>query len=521
MKSIGSLAVRFGFTSLVAAAATLAAGSAAADSTPSPSGKCESTLACSGGTAALRAQGRGPFVTTVNTGWLPGCDGSSADQMPDAKGHCSAHSLQFRADISLNAPDDPTQMLYDVDMRKGAIVDVTWPDTNALTLKLAGGARTDGNFVIQHTLAPNAGIYVGKVIGIPINQEFNWDAATLLTKAPGANWKYLGQGQSPFLPWALDGATVNVKGPDLANSELISGKIEDLTGNPGLLTGKIALSATTAPDFTYKTTKVQFSGVPTAITAAAPSAKISYQNADAIDLYASVEGELTFKGTMEVLPVVIINSISSITGLNIQIPISVGVKKDYTSEGAPFVVTFPGTKVHVPLPNVFVPLDDIDFGTIKTGMQAEKSVSVNNTGELGALLAIESSDPAFVIAAPQAQMNAKSQMDLKVRFQPTKNGDSSATITVKSNDPDQPVQTFHVKGNATPSAAAGAPPGEPAPAPTPAASQPSANSGCGCRVTAPSLSSEGGTALLGLAALAFVRRRRTAARAAAAARSRQ
>ena len=503
MKSIGSLAFRFGMVSMVVAGAALAAGDARADSTPSPSGKCETTLTCSGGTASLRAQGRGPFVTTVNTGWLPSCT------TPDSRGHCaSEHTLQFRADISLTAPDDAAQMLYDVDMRKGAIVDVTWPETDGLTLKLAGGAITDGNFVIQHSLAPNMGVYVGKILGINLDQEFNWDASQLVTSAPGAHWNYLGKGANTFLPWALTTpATVNVIGPDLANSMLFSTPLEKLPGVGNILTGTVGLSATTSPTFTYKTTKVTFAGVASPITAATPSAKIKGGNADSVDLFANVEGELNFQGTMEILPVVIITSIGSITGLHIEIPISVGIKKDYDSAQGPLPIVFPGVKVHVPLPNLFVPTDDVDFGTIKTGTQAEKSVAANNTGELGTILSIESSDPAFVVTAPQAQMTPKSQGNIAVRFQPTKDGPATGTITVKSNDPDQPVQTFNVKGNAEKAAVAGgAPPAADPPPPVPTTA-PGTNSGCGCRMTTPSLSGEAGTALLGLAALAFVRRR--------------
>ncbi len=503
MKSIRSLAFRFGLSTLAVAATSLVGGAARADSTPSPSGKCETTLQCSSGNASLRAQGRGPFVTTVSTGWLPACT------TPDPKGHCIGdQDLQFRADIALNAPEDPAQMLYDVDMRKGAIVDVTWPDTDSLTLKLAGGAQTDGNFVIQHTLTPNVGVYVGKVGPFSLDKEWNWDASVLVQGAPGAHWNYLGTGTSQFLPWALGGTSVDVKGPDLANSQLFSVPLQSLPGLSGILEGTLGMSATTSPTFTYKTTKVNFTGVGTTITQATPSAKIKVQNADAIDLFASVEGELTFTGTMEVLPVLTITKIYSLA-INIQIPISIGAKTDYDSGKTPYVVTFPGTKIHVPLPNLSVPNDLIDFGTIKTGSQAEKKITVNNTGELGAILSIESSDPAFVVPSPQAQMTQKSTSDLVVRYQPTKDGPATATITVKSNDPDAPVQTFDVKGNAEPTAAA-PPPGntgttEP---PVPAA-QPASNSGCGCRVTSPTMSGEAGTALLGLAALAIVRRRRT------------
>ena len=490
---------RIGVSSLLATGVTLVSVAAVADSTPGPSDKCAATLTCSSGSGQLRATGRGPLITSVNTGWMPACTGGVD--------HCSDNPLQVRADISLNAPDDPTKFLFDVDMTKGAVVDVTWPTTDSLTLKLASATQKNGTFTIKHTLVPNVSLYVGLIL----NQEFNFDASVLISHAPGGHWNYLGQGVGAFSPWSLDGsAESDVKGPALQDAELLSTKIEDLPGMAGILAGTLALSATTSPTFFYKTTKVQFTGATTAITPDAPNAKIKVQNVDFVDLVADVQGEITYKGTMEVLPNVTVTQVLTLTGLNLNIPISVGAKTDYDDGGKPLAVQFPKTTIHIPLPNIAVPTDAVDFGQIKTGSTADKTTTIVNNGELGGILSLESSDPQFTIETPKMQMGAKAKQDVVLHFTPAQDGDASATITVRSNDPDSPVQTFQVKGSAK---AAAAPPAPQAPAgdppPVPKA-EPGANSGCGCHTTTSSAPRAAGTALVALAALAFVRRRRRA-----------
>jgi MYXO-CTERM domain-containing protein len=447
----------------------------------------------------LKASSRSRLDTTIDTGWMPKC--SSGD-------HCSDNPIQVRAVLAFDPPNDGTTPLYDVEMQKSAILEVTWPDKDNFTLKASTGARTDGTLSIAHTLTPDVDLYLGLSLGpLKFTQTFSFAANDLINnQSPGANFNYLAQNTGTFAPWGFDGGQVVVAGKDLSDAELFSTPLDNLPGVNQVVEGTLALSATTSPTFTYTTTKVSIVGVSAPLSKAAPTGKLKMQNVDAIDIVADVEGTLAFKGKMTVLPNVTITQVTAfgqtLSGLNLTIPIDAGLDYDYSNELTPIVVTYPRTTLHVPLPNLSVPGEEVDFGSVQTGSAAQKTVSLDNTGELGVIATVASDNPAFSVDAAQLQMAQKSKHDLVVNFKPTQDGDASATITVKSNDPDSPAQTFKVSGSASPQAK----PGNVGDGP---GDQPKAgeNSGCGCHTT-PSTSSSAGGALLGLAVAAFIRRRR-------------
>src|SRR5690242_5268532 len=110
---------RLGLSCLVAAGATFGVGIRHADAT-SPSSKCETTLTCSSGQAALKATSRTRLDTSIDTGWIPSCGVVGQD-------HCSSHQLQVRANVAIDAPDNLAESLIAIDMPSGAVVDATWP----------------------------------------------------------------------------------------------------------------------------------------------------------------------------------------------------------------------------------------------------------------------------------------------------------------------------------------------------------------------------------------------------------
>jgi MYXO-CTERM domain-containing protein len=122
------------------------------------------------------------------------------------------------------------------------------------------------------------------------------------------------------------------------------------------------------------------------------------------------------------------------------------------------------------------------------------------------MMTFASSDAQFSLATSQATTGAKSTYDLVVRFAPNGPGEASAEITVKSNDPDSPVQTFKVTATAqdkpVPAPSENGSPEEP---PVPASA--GNDSGCGCRVVSRPGSS-GALAFFGLGLAALLRRRR-------------
>jgi MYXO-CTERM domain-containing protein len=227
-------------------------------------------------------------------------------------------------------------------------------------------------------------------------------------------------------------------------------------------------------------------------------------DADFLDLLADVEGVIKVAGELTAAPYVKINKIGGFNvpgGLTLDLSDPLSAPKQAYSAAPPVTVKFPSVKVHIPLPNVKVPTKSLDLGAVEIGQRAESQATITNTGEMGAKLTFESSDPQFTVTGAALPV-AKTNYVLPVKFSPTKEGPQTATITMRSNDPDSPVQTFTVQGTGS---AVPVPPAQTTAAPAVEGS--STESGCGCR-TAPVGSSYGGLAGLALAGLLVARRRR-------------
>jgi hypothetical protein len=121
------------------------------------------------------------------------------------------------------------------------------------------------------------------------------------------------------------------------------------------------------------------------------------------------------------------------------------VKKAYITPAQN--ITFPAQTVHIPLPNVKVPTAPIGLGDVKAGGRATKTITIDNSGELGAQLEFSSSDPRFSVPSGKVNVTPKGKYELEVAFSPNADGPASGTITVKSNDPDSPEQTFKIGAN--------------------------------------------------------------------------
>lgn len=481
---------------LVAVSATLLATPARADVASSVA--CDKSLDCSSkGNATLKTESRDPIMSSIGTGWMPSC------ATPDANGHCSDEKIQVSASIDLAAfPAPSTEPLWMVDMSRAAVVDANWPTPSEFELTVPTSPTTDGIFKVSHTLIPAVRVYAN-IFGF--TKEWLYDASRFITEN-AANFDYKATNTIMFAPWALEAGAVNkVNAPTLTTAALFQTSLVDNSDYKV----QLGLAAATSPTFTYRTTKVSL-GTASAITKDAKVGKLAMTDADYLDLKADVEGEIEVAGELIAAPYVAITKFAGINipggmVLDLTDPLK-APKKAYSATPA-VAVKFPSVLVHIPLPNVKVP-KTLDLEAARIGQSSEKAVTVPNTGELGAKLKVESSDPQFTVSAP-TQIDPKGNVTLTVRFSPTKEGEQTATITVRSNDPDAPVQTMQVKSNGTPVPVAAPAPEEPAPE-LPGA--PLADSGCGCRTATPAGATPG-AALAGLAAvLGLVARRRRATR---------
>lgn len=425
--------------------------------------------------------------------------------------------VDVKVGFSFNAEDDTNKDLLRVDMSKGALIEASWGDGATMSLKSTGSNNKEGFLKAEYQLAPTVDLTVD-ASSIPlVGQVYNytWDANTLLNSAlPGANFQYHAANQANFEPWGWQGAKFSIPGAALASSKLVSVGFDQIIGSNSPLVGDIAINLTTTPTFTYKTTSIQLDNNKP-IKADGEETQIAAVDTDYLEVNALVKGQIDYSGTMDVRPTVSVTEID-VGGVAVPVNISfdlnsvAGAHLEYGSTqqpGAPIAVDFPKTVFHIPLPNVKVRQRSLDMGTSTLGQELKKTVQIDNTGEMGAVLEFESTDPQFKVTKA-TKIASKGKYDLEVQFVPNNAGPAAAKITVKSNDPNEPKVEINVTANGA------EPPAPPATThsadPTPVAS-PGSDSGCGCVTAgahAPNTALGLGGFALGLAALVSRRRNR-------------
>jgi MYXO-CTERM domain-containing protein len=251
----------------------------------------------------------------------------------------------------------------------------------------------------------------------------------------------------PILPWGFQAAALKVPAPSLDQSTIFSIPFSDLGVDSGTVEGTLSIQAAASPTFTYVTKNVRLdSGT---ITTADGSAKLVVGDDDFLDLSASVDGELSLGGTLDIRPVIKVDTVDGYPTFGL-VKYSFSAVSKPIGGGAPMPVSFARTQIHIPLPNVKVPTATVVMGSVKAGQQSEQLVTIDSTGEMDGKLTFESSDPQFIVPAGEARVGSKSKLPMKVVFKPSSDSAASATITVRSNDPDSPEQTFRVVANGAP-----------------------------------------------------------------------
>jgi MYXO-CTERM domain-containing protein len=405
---------RVGIASLLGMLATFGAVQAEAASSCDTSG-----LTCARGTTALRGAINSRLPTVIDSGVME-------------KG-----SVKIRARFTI----DPVQgePLFAIDMPRGAVVEASWTASEKGTIALhpITESGAEGSVKVHYTLIPNI---EATLFGVTIKR----DASDLIDKIPGSAFHYDEQGTASVTPWGFAGASATPPAPALDDSTLFSLPFTDLGLGTGVAEGILGIQASARPTFKYTTKSIQFDSA--SLTSPDGTAKIAVGDADAIDVSAKVLGEVALDGDMDIRPVVKADSIGGIPTFGLT-KFSFSAVKKSLAGSAPSPVQFDNARIHIPLPNVKVPSSAVGVGSAKAGEALDKSVTIQNTGELGGVMRITSSDPQFVVPSGDVRIDPKGSYDLAIRFQPASDGPASATITVKSNDPDSPEQTFQVGAN--------------------------------------------------------------------------
>lgn len=368
-------------------------------------------------TSPLKAEIKDRLGTEIDSGWM------------------SSGSIKVRTRFTIDpAKNDPT--LVTVDMARGAMVQATWTEKGFIDMKPIVAPDAAGTADVHFTLAPSleASIY-------GINVAYN--ATELVNMLPGASFGFDAQKTEPLKPWGFEGVSVKTPGPALDRSTIFGLPFSTLGVGTGTAEGTLRIQATTSPTFKYTTKEVRLDGA--AVTTADGVAKVPAIDADFMEVVAIVNGELVVSGDLDVRPVVQVDSVAGYPTFGLVKFSFSAVKKPYVTP--PQTITFPASTIHIPLPNVKVPSAPVGLGEVKGGGRATKKITIDNTGELGGQLEFSSSDPRFSVPSGKVNVPSKGKYELEVAFSADDAGPASATITVKSNDPDSPEQTFKVGAN--------------------------------------------------------------------------
>ncbi|MDF2692512.1 MAG: hypothetical protein K0S65_895 [Labilithrix sp.] len=428
--------------------------------------------------------------------------------------------VKVRTHFSIHPPKG--EPLVAIEMSKGALLEASWApaEKGTLTIRPRTEKGAAGEMKVHYTLVPalQAEIY---------GTQVNYDSTQLLEKlgdaarsgrgelegrSPsnenGASFNYDAKASAALAPWGFEGVQVTIAAPRLEQSTIFALPFMDLGVDPATAEGKLAIQAIARPTFTYTTKAIQLDGE--SVQREDGVTKLAIGDADSVDVIARIDGQVELSGELDMRPVVKVDSVAEIPTFGLTTFSFSAVSKSF---GGVSPVRFDGTAVHIPLPNVKVPTTPFSVGTAESGQRVAKKVTIQNTGELAAVMQITSLDPQFSVPKGEVRIAAKSTYELEVGFAPEGTGPSSTTIVVTSNDPDSPEQSIKVSANGPSALVEDAPAEEETPVASTSGDEGDApaKTSTGCSMAATGRDSSGRVAFsaIGLAlGLTFIGRRR-------------
>ncbi|XYH98964.1 choice-of-anchor D domain-containing protein [Sorangium sp. So ce1128] len=457
-------------TACTAAALTLLVPAAASayDSLAAP---CpDDPLMCARGAVAFQRRDAIPLELDFETGWIP---------------PSSPLQVSLRAAVYAN-----TQVSL-----SGAL-EASWPEALSLT---APGDEGGGEFSCDYGLDVSA---QGRVSVSILGQDFDWTGD--IPYVPQIDFQVHTRDQ--FDAWGWDPGIMLASSTDL--QRLASVSVGDIIGGsiPGI-DGRFELDVAMDVTARYVTHRVAIETLDQAtvsggdITSERGTSATEYMGGPSVELNVRPEGSVRYEGTLHLIPAFSV----SLLGREWSIPIA-DIPLAFPLTERDWV--FESERVHVPLPDLALDKQEIDFGAVEVGQANVELVALSNAGEALLDVAVTTDDASiFELADPALAIDPETTVDFAIRFAPKAAGEFTATLLVASNDPDEPEQVVTVRGT-----------GVARPEEQPADVEPAdQDGGCACRAAAgaPRGGAGGGgwaAAGLSLAALAggLGRRRRAA-----------
>jgi MYXO-CTERM domain-containing protein len=237
--------------------------------------------------------------------------------------------------------------------------------------------------------------------------------------------------------FALSSKTAQQKLATVSIGDIIGASIPGIDGGFEL---DVAMELTA----TYSTTQIVMteadkpvSGGP--IVSAGGLSSMAYKGGAFTEVDVHPEGIVDYDGTLHMIPAFYV----SLLGQNWSIPIAdIPIAFPITQTSW----TFDPVRVHTPLPDLLLPVTEVDFGEVEVGQKNLEPFDLTNAGEARLAIAMAGDSEAFEVWDPTLEIDAGDTLQSAFRFVPKQAGDFTATVLVSSNDPDAPLQKVLLKG---------------------------------------------------------------------------
>ncbi|MBK8253764.1 MAG: hypothetical protein IPK82_13990 [Polyangiaceae bacterium] len=151
------------------------------------------------------------------------------------------------------------------------------------------------------------------------------------------------------------------------------------------------------------------------------------------------EGTVDYDGTLHLIPAFYVELLGQSWSIPIaDIPISFPITQTKW--------TFTPVRVHTPLPDLTLPVVEVDFGKVEVGQKNLEPFDLINDGEAKLAVVLAGDDPVFELWDTNLEIAPGETVQSAFRFVPQQAGEFSTTVLISSNDPDKPLQQVVLKG---------------------------------------------------------------------------
>lgn len=396
---------------------------------------------------------------------------------PIAFSYKDALPIEWSFDTGWTPPNSPVQVHLWAGVYanthgslKGALKS-TWPESLILATP---GDPLGGSFGFHYGVEIGA---QGKIEVEVAGKKYSWTGD--LPYIPQFDFQV--EADTSFDAWGFEpGVTVSGKTQEQTLAQI---GIADIIGGsiPGI-DGGFELNVAMELEATYVTKRIALMTTDGkavkggAIVSDTGESSVEYLSGPSIEIDVHPEGTVDYSGIIHLIPAFFVELLGQSWSIPIaDIPIEFPITK---SEWI-----FEKQRVHVPLPDLAIDTEEIDFGDVEVGQKNLEMLSFWSAGEAKIFGAVASSNPeVFEVFDPTFEIEPSVTFDTGVRFAPKKNGEFKATIYVGSNDPSHPVQLIQVRGRAYGG------PGD-------FSAAPEQETGCACRAAGEPSSSSSGWAM--------------------------